>query len=92
MLYQILCLYHSFKKLLKLGSFGTIVGHWVCHQIIFPISLGGLGLSLVVQCVALAFLGCWTLIALALVFHFQLDDHLTLFDAGAHVNIDISPF
>jgi hypothetical protein len=85
-------LYHNLEKLLKLGSFGTIVGHWVRHQVIFPISSRGLGLSLVVQRFALAFLGCWALITLALVFHFQPDDHLTLFDVGAHVKIGISPF
>jgi hypothetical protein len=33
-----------------------------------------------VQIVALAFLGCWALIAPALVIHFQQDDHPILLD------------
>ncbi len=45
-----------------------------------------------VQRAALAFLGCWALIVLALVFHFQQDDHCTLFDAVANVKIGIYSF
>ncbi len=44
-----------------------------------------------VQYVALAFLGCWVFIVLALVFHFQQDDHLILLDEVAHVKIGIYP-
>jgi hypothetical protein len=34
------------------------------------------------------FLGCWALIAFGLVFHFQQNGQLTLFNALAHVEID----
>jgi hypothetical protein len=46
----------------------------------------------VVQRAAPTFLICWDLIALALIFCFQQDDHSTLFDAVAHVKIGIYPF
>ncbi len=36
------------EKLLRYGSFGTIVGHLACHQVTLPTSLRGLGLPLVV--------------------------------------------
>jgi hypothetical protein len=46
-----------------------------------------------VQITTLAFLGCWALIALALIIHFQQDDHLILLDAVvAHVETNTSPF
>ncbi len=48
--------------------------------------------SLVVRRATPAFLRCWILIAPTLVFHFQQDDHLTLFDAVAYVEIGIYPF
>jgi hypothetical protein len=35
---------------------------------------------------------CWVLIDPTLVFHFQQDDHLSLLDAVAHVEIGIYPF
>jgi hypothetical protein len=58
------------EKLLVLGSFGTIMGHLVRHQTILFVSLGGLGLPLVVQCVTPTFLKCWVSIVLTLVSHF----------------------
>jgi hypothetical protein len=44
------------EKLLGLGSFSTIVGHLARCQVTFLVSLGGLGLPLVVQRAALVFL------------------------------------
>jgi len=38
------------------------------------------------------FLGCWALIALALVFCFQLDNHLIILNAITHVETNTSPF
>jgi hypothetical protein len=68
------------------------MGHLARHQAILITSSRGLGLPLMVQRVAPAFLGCWVLIVLALVFCFQQDDHFTLFDVVAHVKIDTYPF
>ncbi len=45
-----------------------------------------------VQGVAFAFLGCQALITLALVSHFQHDDHLIFLNAMAHVETSIYPF
>jgi hypothetical protein len=59
------------EKLLRLGSFGTIMGHLARCQVTFLISSRGLNLPLMVQCVAPAFLGCSAIIAHALTFHFQ---------------------
>jgi hypothetical protein len=39
--------------------------------------------------VIIAFLGCWALIVLTLVIHFQKDDHLILFDVVTHVKTNI---
>jgi hypothetical protein len=60
-----------------------------CHQVILLIFKKGIDIPLVVELVALAFLGCWVLLTLALVIHFQQDDHLVVFDAMAHVDINI---
>ncbi len=80
------------EKLLGSRSFGTIVGHLVRHQIILHVFSRGLGLPSMVQHVALTFFECWVLITLALIFHFQQDDHPTLFDLMAHVKANIYPF
>jgi hypothetical protein len=64
------------------------MGHLAHHYVILPISSRGLGLPSMVRHVAPTFLGCWTLIALALISCFQQDDHLTLLDAMAHVEIN----
>jgi hypothetical protein len=45
--------------------------HLPCHQINFLTSSRGLGLPSVVQHATLAFLGCWALIVLALIFLFR---------------------
>jgi hypothetical protein len=45
-----------------------------------------------VRHVDLAFLKYWALIAPALFFHFQQDDHLILLDVMAHVEINTYPF
>jgi hypothetical protein len=52
----------------------------------------GLGLPSVVRHATPTILGCWALIAPALVFHFEQDDHLILLNVVAHVKIDIYPF
>jgi len=44
------------EKLLGSGSFSTIVGHLARCQVTFLVSLGGLGLPLVVQRAAPVFL------------------------------------
>jgi len=59
------------ETLLGSRSFGIIVGHLAHCQIIFLTSSRGLGLPLVVQHATPTFLGCWALIAHALIFHFQ---------------------
>jgi hypothetical protein len=79
------------EKLLGSRSFGTIVGHLVCCQIILLISSRGLGLPLVVRHATPTFLGCWALIVHALVFHFQQDDHPILLNVVTDVKIDIYP-
>ncbi len=80
------------EKLLGSKSFGIIMGHLACCQVIFFTSLGGLGLPLVVQRVAPTFLICWDLIVLTLTSCFQQDDHPTLVDVVAHVKIGTYPF
>jgi len=80
------------KKLLGSRSFGTIMGHLARCQVIFFASSRGLGLPSVVQHATPTFLECWALIALALIFHFQHDDHFILFDVVAYVKIGIFPF
>jgi hypothetical protein len=73
------------EKLLNPRSFGAIMGHLTRCQIILPTSLGGLGLPLVVQLVAVAFLGCWALITPRLIFCFQQNVHLIFLDVMAHL-------
>jgi len=58
------------EKLLRAGSFGGSIGHLAHRQATLLGSLGGLGFPFVVRIVAFAFLGCWALIALALVIRF----------------------
>ncbi len=80
------------EKLFGAGSFGGSISHLVCHQAILPASLGKFNLPSIVQIVALTFLGCWALNVLALVTHFQQDDHPILLDVITHVETSISPF
>lgn len=49
-------------------------------------------LPLCSQIVALAFLGCWALIVLTLVIHFQQDDHPIFLNVVTHVKSGISSF
>jgi hypothetical protein len=86
------CTITMLEKLLRSGSFGTIVGHLVCCQVIFPTSLGGLSLPSMVRRTALPSLRCWALIPFALISHFQQNDHPTLFDVVAHVETNTYPF
>jgi hypothetical protein len=75
------CTISMLEKLSGLGSFGTIVGHLVCCQVILPTSSRGLNLPSMVQCIAFTFLGCWALIILPLISCFQQGDHPILLDA-----------
>jgi hypothetical protein len=59
------------EKLFGARSFSGFIGHLVHYQVILPISLGGFSLPFIVQTIALAFLGCWAVITLAFVIHFQ---------------------
>ncbi len=73
-------------------SFGGFIHHLTCHQTILLTSLGSFGLSFIIRTAIFASLGCWALIARALVPHFQQDDHLILLDVVAHVETNISLF
>ncbi len=75
-----------FEKLL--GS----INHLAHHHAIFLAFSGGFNFLSITQSATPTFLGCWTLIVLAFVTHFQQDDHLILLDVVAHVKIGISPF
>jgi hypothetical protein len=68
------------------------VGHLARCQVTLLASSRGLGLSSVVRHATPTFLECWALIVLALISHFQQDDHLILLDAMAHVKINTYPF
>jgi hypothetical protein len=81
-----------FKKLLRSRSFGTIVGHLACRQVILLVFSKGLNLPSMIGHVSHTFLGCWALIVPALISHFQQDDHPILLDAVAHVEIGTYPF
>jgi hypothetical protein len=82
----------TLEKLLGVRSFGGSIGHLAHCQAIFLTSLGMIGLRSVIQTIAPTFLGCWALIAFALVICFQQDDYLVLLDIVTHVEIDISLF
>jgi hypothetical protein len=82
----------TLEKLLGAGSFGGFIGHLVhCHAIL-PTFSNGFGLLSIVWIASSTFLGCWALITLTLVIHFQQNDHLILLDTVAHVEIGIFPF
>jgi hypothetical protein len=80
------------EKLLGVGSFGGYISHLTHRQTILLTSSGRFDLPLMVQITTPAYLGCWALIVLALIIHFQQDDHLILLDAVAHVETNTSPF
>jgi hypothetical protein len=80
------------EKLVGAKSFGGFVGHLVRRQAIFLASSSKLGLLSIVQTIAPAFLGCWALIALAFVTHFQHDDHPIFLNKVRHVEINIFLF
>jgi hypothetical protein len=75
----------SLEKLLSVGSYGGYINHLTCHHAILFASSCGLGLPFVVWIIAPTLLGCWALIVLILVIHFQHDDHTILLDVVAHV-------
>jgi hypothetical protein len=68
------------------------MGHLACRQVNFLTFSGGLGLLSVVQRATLAFFRFWVLIVIALVFHFEQDDHSTFLYAMAYVETNIYPF
>jgi len=80
------------EKLLGAKSFGGFMGHLVCRQAIFLASSSKLGLPSIVQTIAPAFLGCWALITLTFVTHFQHGDHPILLNKVRHVEINIFLF
>jgi hypothetical protein len=80
------------EKLFGVGSFGGYINHLIHYHTILFISSDGFGLPFMVWTTTPAFLGCWALIAFALVIHFQQDDRLIFLNAIAHVEIGISPF
>jgi hypothetical protein len=65
------CTIAMLGKLLGARSFGGFINHLAHHQATLLISLGKLGLIFIIWTTTLAFLGCWALIVLALVIHFQ---------------------
>jgi hypothetical protein len=69
------------KKLFGVELFGGSIS----HEAILLAFLSEFNLPFVVQIITFAFLGCWALIVLALVIHFQYDDHNILLDVVAHV-------
>jgi len=80
------------EKLLGVKSFSDFINHLAHHQTTLLTSLGGFGFPFIVQTITLAFLRCRALIALALITHFQQDDHPILLDVVAHVETNTSPF
>ncbi len=67
------------------------MGHLVCRKAIFLASSSKFGLPSIVQTIAPTFLGCWALIALTFVTHFQ-HDHPILLNKVRHVEINIFLF
>jgi len=65
------CTVITLEKSLGVGSFGGSINHLVHCQSTLPVFLDMFGLSFMVRIVAPVFLGCWALIALTLVIHFQ---------------------
>jgi hypothetical protein len=55
------------EKLLGTKYFNSTMGHLACHQIILLVFSRGIGLPLMVELVALAFLGCGVMLTPALV-------------------------
>jgi len=86
------CTITTLEKLLGVGSFDGFISHLVCGQATSFIFSGEFNLPFVVWTLTFTFLGCWALIALALVFHFQLNNHLIILNAIAHVETNTSPF
>jgi hypothetical protein len=80
------------EKLLGAGSFGNSISHLAHHQTILFIFSSEFSLPSIIWIVALAFLGCWALIAIAFITRFQHDDHPILLDAITHFETDIFPF
>jgi len=60
----------SLEKLFDVRSFGGFIGHLICHQATFFVSLGELNFLSVVQTITLSLLRCWALIIITLATHF----------------------
>jgi hypothetical protein len=78
--------------LLGAQSFSGFIGHLACHHAIILTFSSRFGLPSIVRTTTPTFLGCWALIARALVIRFQQDDHLIFLDTILHVETNISPF
>jgi len=61
------CTITALEKLLGVGSFASSISHLVRGQTTFLVFSGRLNLPFMVQTTTFTFLGCWALIALALV-------------------------
>jgi hypothetical protein len=61
------CTITTLEKLLGVGSFDGSISHFVRGEATFLISSGRLNLPFMVRTTTFTFLGCWALIALALV-------------------------
>ncbi len=57
------CTIITLEKLFGARFFGGSINHLACCQATLLASLGGLSLPFIVWIIALAFLGCWALIA-----------------------------
>jgi hypothetical protein len=61
----------TLEKLFGARSFGGSIDHLARHEATLLVSLGGVGFHSIVRSIAPTFLKCWTLIALAIIIHFQ---------------------
>jgi hypothetical protein len=82
----------TLENLFGARSFSGFISHLTYCQTTLLAFLGGLGFPSIIWIIAFAFLGCWALITLALVTHFQQDDHPIFLDAITHVETNIFSF
>jgi len=61
----------TLENLFGVGSFGVSIGHLIYHQAILFVFPSRINFFFIIQIIAFAFLGCWALISLTLVIHFQ---------------------
>ncbi len=65
----------TLEKLLGARSFGGSTKHLTHHRYILHVSPGEFNLPSIIRTTPSTFLGCWALVALALITCFQQDDH-----------------